>query len=281
MIKNTIKNHFNIIFIVVVYKNTTDIIGFLESLKNLQNCTFKVIIVNSFYNLYTEKKFKQISKTNKCDFMTVDNMGYGEGNNKGINYAKLKYKFDYLIVSNPDIQLIEFDYHNLFKFTSCVIAPQIITSKNKNQNPYYLFKLDLLEFIYYISFKYRIRLLRLLPILIHKLFRLVVNFFYSKSMRIYAAHGSFVIYHCNVLKLNDIKYNKKMFLFAEENYISELLRFNSISSYYTKSIKVKHHENGSVGYLENKIFDISRLSFIVYYNTIKAFKKTFKISKRD
>lgn len=99
----TIKN----IFVVVVYRNTLDIIDFLKSV-NDKVIDYKVIIVNNYFDNETKEQFEQIAKENNCDFINCENRGYGAGNNTGIRYAMKNYDFDFLTISNPDIIIQSF-----------------------------------------------------------------------------------------------------------------------------------------------------------------------------
>ena len=53
----TMKQYYEIIYVVLVYKNFNDILDFLNSVKNQKNK--KIIIVNSFYDEQTSKKLKK------------------------------------------------------------------------------------------------------------------------------------------------------------------------------------------------------------------------------
>ena len=90
---------YDFIFVVLVYRNTSDLIDFFASLKLERT---KVIVVNSFYDEESEKQFKQISEINHADFLSVPNKGYGAGNNRGVEYALKHYDFKYLVISNAD-----------------------------------------------------------------------------------------------------------------------------------------------------------------------------------
>ena len=93
---------YDFIFVVLVYRNTSDLIDYFASLKLERT---RVIVVNSFYDEESELKFKQIAESNHADFLSVPNNGYGTGNNRGVKYALDHYDFKYLVISNADVEI--------------------------------------------------------------------------------------------------------------------------------------------------------------------------------
>lgn len=93
---------YDFIFVVLVYRNTSDLVDFFASLKLERT---RVIVVNSFYDKESELQFKQIAESNHADFLSVPNKGYGAGNNRGVEYALKHYDFKYLVISNADVEI--------------------------------------------------------------------------------------------------------------------------------------------------------------------------------
>lgn len=259
------KKEYDVIFVLLTYKNHLDLINFFDSTKNIVNSTYKVVIVNSFYDTITSQNIQKIANEFDSDFVEVENKGYGTGNNYGINYVKNNYEFEYLVISNPDIIITKFDFSIIKSSSIDVVAPKILTLKKKNQNPYYACRHNLLEYIYYISFKSRLKFLRYFPIVINKIERILLNLMPSNDKKqIYACHGSFFIINKNVFdKINNLFY-EEMFLFAEENYIARLFYNKKIKIFYLQNIMVTHIEDGSIGKKTNT-YGFRRESFIKYY----------------
>ena len=97
-------NKFDFVFVVLTYRNTKDLSSFFI---NNTITDSKVIVVNSFYDESTEVEFQKISNENMADFINVENLGYGNGNNTGIEFAINNYEFKFLIISNPDVLIIK------------------------------------------------------------------------------------------------------------------------------------------------------------------------------
>ncbi|KMY51042.1 glycosyltransferase family 2 protein [Peribacillus loiseleuriae] len=263
------KQNFDFIFVVLTYRNTTDLKNLLNSIKDKVKDTYKIVVVNSYYNETSYNELYKIATENNCDFLNVENKGYGYGNNRGIEYVKSKYQFKYLIVSNPDIEITYLSLKELKGLEEYIIAPTIKTLSGKNQNPYYYSKIDLVEWLMYRSMLSEKPAYFYMGVVINKLYR-EISLFIDKCLsinkrKIYAAHGSFIIFGFNALSRLDTLYDEKMFLFCEENHLAQLALEKSIKTYMVPEIKVLHKEDGSVSYENKNILKYRKESFIVYY----------------
>lgn len=255
---------YDIVFVVLVYRNIDDLKGFF-----LSNCltNTKTIVVNSYYDDASEECFQRIAQDYDADFLSVPNKGYGAGNNRGIEYALLKYSFKYLVVSNADILIEHLDIENLNEMGDVIIAPKIINLKNKNQNPSSPFaphKLSMRLWRYIFEND-----LRFLSWGLFAWSRIKKSVFYLISpwhKRIFSAHGSFVIFPVNVLKELVPIYNEQMFLFVEEEHLGMLAAMKGIKTIYNPSIKIRHKEDGSVAVASINEFEKTKQSFLVYFN---------------
>jgi len=129
---------FDFVFVVLTYRNTVDLDSFIKYTRERVNDAYKIIVVNSFFDHESLDRLREIAVTNNCDFLNTENKGYGYGNNRGIDFARSHYKFKFLIVSNPDIEIQYMPtIDSLEEYSRCIIAPTIKTLTGKNQNPYY------------------------------------------------------------------------------------------------------------------------------------------------
>jgi hypothetical protein len=72
-----------------------------------------------------------------------------------------------------------------------------------------------------------------------------------ESCEVYAAHGSFIIFHRNYfLERND--FSHKPFLFGEEISVAENLRSSQLKAVYWPDLKIKHQEHQSTGRIPNR-----------------------------
>ncbi|KAA9013821.1 glycosyltransferase family 2 protein [Niallia endozanthoxylica] len=264
---------YDFIFIVLTYRNTKDLSDFIITTKNNVKNSYKIIVVNSYYDEESCKAFNRIANENECDFLNVENKGYGYGNNRGIEFAKKKYDFNYLIISNPDIEINSLSISDLVGTEDYIIAPKITTLNGKNQNPYYYSKIELFEWLIYFYYKSGNRLALYVSLILNKLYR-ELNLFIDwllrlKRRKIYAAHGSFLIIGHSALEKLGSLYDEKMFLFCEENHLARLANSKHVKTYMIPSISVLHKEDGSVGLEKNKSVNPAKESYIVYYENWK------------
>ena len=256
------------VFVVLVYRNTHDLKDFFESF-DVPNS--KIIIVNSFYDLESEQEFKHIADTHNADFLSVSNQGYGYGNNRGCEHALRHYDFRFLIISNPDIKIQRLSLSALQPVATSIVAPKITTLKGKNQNPLMPFSLGRLNRWKYLTFSSNRRFIFLLFCIWARLCRIAFfSFFFlfgKKYTQIYAAHGAFVIIPRSIVEQLHPIYNEEMFLFCEEEQLAQLAGKHRIKTVYLPAIKIVHKENGSMSFLSESTFELTRKSFMILYET--------------
>ena len=258
---------FDYIYIILTYRNVQDLKEFFLKF-NIANA--KVIVVNSFYDADSDLLFRAIARENGADFISVPNNGYGYGNNMGCRYALEHYQFQYLVISNPDIEIVSYlPLHELPN--DMIIAPDIVTLKNKRQNPYMVWHTALLDKWKYYAIKKNSRFLLYFLFAFNRIARECFLGYVKLSKKaqyfISSVHGSHVIIPYTVLlKLFPI-YNEQMFLFCEEEQMAKLAEKNNVKMVYMPAIKVKHKEDGSVRYLQDNSMEMLKKSYLVYYNT--------------
>lgn len=255
---------YDIVFVVLVYRNVDDLKDFFKS-NFLPNT--KTIVVNSFYDTVSECEFKRIAQDNDAAFLSVPNNGYGAGNNRGIEYALSNYSFKYLVVSNADVLIERLNVESLYKLGDVIIAPRIVNLNNKNQNPSAPFAPS---FIYLRIWKFIYeKNLRPLSWGMFAWSRIKKIFFYLISplhKRVFSAHGAFVIFPEAVLKQLVPIYNEQMFLFIEEEHLGMLAAQKGIKTMYSPTVVIRHKEDGSMNIASVNEFERKKQSFLAFYN---------------
>ena len=257
---------YDFIFIVLVYRNTKDLEEFFIH-QNTLNA--KVIVVNSFYDDETERKFRKIAKVNDADFISVPNKGYGFGNNRGCEYALRKYKFKYLIISNADIEIRKMDVSMLQGCEDSIVAPQLLNKNGRNQNPSNPFVsstiyLKLMHYVFANNKRYLLPFFSVVSRLKKIIFHLLCGIF--NRNKIFAPHGAFTIFSYRAIKKLFPVYDEDIFLFCEEPHLGNLARKNKIPVIYIPSIKIYHKEDGSMRLASIDVFEKTRKSFLIFYD---------------
>ena len=241
----------------------------------------KVIVVNSYYDDTSLNECRECATSNGADFLPIKNQGYGYGNNVGTKYAIDNYKFDYLILSNSDIQINEFSFFDKEIEDAEVIAPHTHLLDGKKQNPNIPWYFPWLIPLHYLAYKNDSRRMLALPHAISRfsreLFFLLSKFVRRDSYKIYSCHGSFIIFTQSAVKRLYPFFNEEMFLYNEELFLAEKCRLSKVPVYYCPKIDVLHLEGASSSKDKSIGFKHNKQSFMVLYDWLIANKKTLDI----
>lgn len=237
----------DIVFVVLTYINHEDLEDFLMSLSCVQG-TYGVVVVDSFHDEASSVKIENIAKGHGSDYIRIPNKGYSFGNNRGIEYALKNYRFEYLVVSNPDIQIEELRIEDLRQNTKAVIGASIVNLKGRKQNPVYIKKHELFQKMIYQGFKKDNKILLYAGILLNKVAKRVECGFKRtiSPVDVFQLHGSFIIFPYKVIEKLGTVFDEQIFLFAEESFLALRLEKEGIRSIYDPRIHVKHKEDGSM-----------------------------------
>lgn len=262
-------DHYRYIFVILVYRNTSDLEECLVSIKKkVASC--KSIIVNAYYDEQSFHEVERIASLYNCDFIGVENKGYSYGNNRGIEYAKSHYEFDFIVISNPDIIIEEFDDgHLLPDFKYDIVAPKIIAASGNAQNPAEVYRIPFSEYLIYKGYKYNIKSLLLCGIIISKAFRevlkLAMMLLNKHIYKIYCAHGSFLLLSKKVVEVLQPVYDENVFLFGEEGILAQKAKNNNLNTCFIDYISIYHKEDGSMKLSDLSINGEMKKSNIYYY----------------
>lgn len=244
------KEQVKYVFVILVYRNTSDLEECLDSIEK-KVTSYKTIVVNAYYDDASREVVSHIASSHDCDFINIENRGYSFGNNRGIDLATEKYDFQYVIISNPDIVVEQFDDTLLAKnFGYDVVAPRIIAASGRRQNPMAVRKNVLSEKLEYIGFKRKNNLLIYSGIFLSKFSR----WFHTKLAivrkktiyPIFEAHGSFVLLSKHAIEVLYPVYDENMFLFAEEGVLAAKATKMGLKTCYFDHIHIQHKEDGSM-----------------------------------
>lgn len=258
------------VFITLVYRNYGDIKDLCKSLKKHVKDSYKVIVVDAFYDDVTSEDVKNISAQYGCDYLSIENKGYGYGNNRGLDYALGTYSFKWAVICNPDTVLSSDISLNKLRKSSGIVAPNIIARNGKHQNPYWAYKNTFAERLIYLGYLKDNKPLMYCGVGINKVLRecfLIVNSISGKFSRIYACHGSFVILSKKFLDDSGFRYDEDMFLFYEEPYLAYVARNNGITTEFRREMVVRHKEDGSMDLAKISEYPYLKKSYVYFYET--------------
>lgn len=259
-------NKYKYVFVVLVYKNTDVLNGFFDSIKHLDS--YRVVVLDSFYDESTRDRCKKIAEENNSDFISIPNKGYGAGNNKGVEFVIANYMFDFLIISNSDIIVKTLQYVETFVDQELIIAPETIMLTGKKQNPSMVDFPGFMTIYYWLSRHGYLGERYFLVHLSHVLSRLgkIAVYLYSaftgkRTIRIFGAHGSFIIFTEKATRKLYPFFNDKMFLYNEETYLAYKAKKMNVPVVYCRDIIVNHLEGASCSGDFSKQFPFYKESF--------------------
>lgn len=235
--------------IALVYRNSQDLQCFIDNARQML-VSSRIVVIDSYYSEETSNEIKRIAELNDCDYLRVENRGYGAGNNAGISYALKTFSFKYLIVCNNDLKIDQFDDSKLTE--DSVYGPLITTLSGKHQNPLFSIRSRLSEKLLYKGFSTKNKLALFTGFAINKLLREINYLIFKHSDKkieaVHAIHGAFFIISSTLLKshFSDGRlFDENMFLYYEEAYMGVLFERIGIPVKLTKEISVTHFEDGS------------------------------------
>ena len=270
------KTKVDIVFVVLVYRNYQDLEEFISSVKTLKS-SYKIVIVNAYYDDDSRNKFSEIAELNNCVFLNIDNKGYSYGNNCGIEYVEKHFEYKYIVISNPDIIIKDFP-DDLERLEGDIIAPMTMTLSGKMQNPMIIKESLFAEKMIYRGLTKNNKFLFYLGIAKNKLSR---EFFLSihrlkrkSAYKIYAAHGAFVILSKHAVSvLGTRPYDEKMFLFAEEMVLAWKAKKATLETMYNPAVCVRHKVDGSIKMANLSVEKNMAAANIYYYETYRIKSK--------
>ena len=264
------KPFYKYIFIVLIYRNSGDLIALINSLVKMKLTSFKIVVIESFYDDSVHKDLLKLQKLYLFNLIVVENKGYSFGNNQGINYVVKNFSYEFLIVSNSDLIITKIDNidNHFLQFPNSILGPLIKTKKGKSQNPFIPFRIKFLLKLYYLGFANSNRFIHFASVLLNKLFRywfiLIMFISRKKTMKTYSLHGSFIVFPKSFIDLAVNVFDNNMFLYFEELHLSELSLKFGYSLFVSDLIKITHFEDGSS--LSNKsTFHIEKNSYCYFY----------------
>lgn len=233
------------------------------AIKRLDSIKIDVVVADNS----TVRKFIDGKESHNISIKQVplDNIGYLPAASKVIKQSLNSKQYDYIIISNVDVEL---DYHFFENLESLQddntigwIAPRIWTEEEgRDKNPKVINR-------YSKSKLEKIRLLYKFPILDY----IYTNTLYLKKkvrpqyseMDIYAGHGSFMIltkYFFEYYK----EINYPIFLFGEELFLAELNRKVGLRVRYIPDLKIIDNEHVSTSKMKKKSYYKYNLDSINY-----------------
>ena len=244
------------IIIVLNYNDSKNCINLYNQIKDYK-CLDEILFVDN----NSSEKLKSFRDEKTTILRLNTNKGYAHGNNEGIKYAIKKYKECNIIISNPDVEILEEDLKGLIREINnnkdvSVIGPTIIEDGTLNRGWRIPNGFDELKLSIPIYGKKR-----------NKILGYKDDHYQENLSKVEVVSGSFFIVKSNVMK--DIDYfDENTFLYYEENILSAKLKNNNYNVYVSNKYKAKHNHSKTVDKNINSVkkFKILKESQKYYVN---------------
>lgn len=233
--------------IIVNYNDAEDTKKYVNTISKYEIINRIVVVDNLSTTVGTFDKLKKLENEKVKVISSDKNGGYDYGNNFGIRYLQsINEKYDYIIISNPDIEITETAIKHCLEVIDNdkkigVIAPRMFDKENKpiRRSAWKMrtFGLDVIHST------------RLLEMIFYKILRsgeYSTKEYEKELLEVEAISGAFFIIRSNVLEEINLL-DENVFLFYEEDILAKKLKEKGYKTISLNSEKFIHFESQTIG----------------------------------
>ena len=261
--------------IIVNYNDVDDTIKYVETISNYNVINRIVVVDNLSTTIGAFENLKKLENEKVKVIQSEKNGGYDYGNNVGVKYLdSLGEKYDYIIVSNPDISVSEEAINKCLNILEndekiAVVAPRMFNKENKpiRRSSWKMrtFWLDVVHST------------RILELLFYKVLRggeYIEKDYQNELLEVEAISGAFFIIRNKTLREIDLL-DENVFLFYEEDILAKQLAEKGYKTISLNSEKFIHFESQTIGktfnyYKKMRQLFISKMYYHKTYNKINV-----------
>lgn len=266
--------------IIVNYNDVDDTIRFVGQISKYKNIDKIVVVDNMSTTIGAFETLKKLENDKVKVLRSDKNGGYDYGNNLGIKYLESQNeKYDYIIISNPDIEVTEKAISHCLDVLEenkdvAICAPRMFNKENKpiRRSSWKIrtFWLDVVHST------------RLLEVLFYKVLRggeYLEKDYEKEMLEVEAIAGAFFIIKYDILKKIGLL-DDKVFLFYEEDILAHKIKALGLKTISLNSEKFIHYESQTIGkslsyYRKMKQMYISKMYYHKTYNKINRIQAIF------
>ena len=233
--------------IIVNYNDAEDTKKYVNTISKYEIINRIVVVDNLSTTVGTFDKLKKLENEKVKVISSDKNGGYDYGNNFGVRYLQsINEKYDYIIISNPDIEITETAIKHCLEVIDSdkkigVIAPRMFDKENKpiRRSAWKMrtFGLDVIHST------------RLLEMIFYKILRsgeYSTKEYEKELLEVEAISGAFFIIRSNVLEEINLL-DENVFLFYEEDILAKKLKEKGYKTISLNSEKFIHFESQTIG----------------------------------
>ena len=261
--------------IIVNYNDVDDTIKYVETISNYNVINRIVVVDNLSTTIGAFENLKKLENEKVKVIQSEKNGGYDYGNNVGVKYLdSLGEKYDYIIVSNPDISVSEEAINKCLNILEndekiAVVAPRMFNKENKpiRRSSWKMrtFWLDVVHST------------RILELLFYRVLRggeYLEKDYQNELLEVEAISGAFFIIRNKTLREIGLL-DENVFLFYEEDILAKQLAEKGYKTISLNSEKFIHFESQTIGktfnyYKKMRQLFISKMYYHKTYNKINV-----------
>lgn len=242
--------------VILNYNDSDNTISMIEQIKDYKSLSSIVVVDNCSTDDSLEKLNSYVSE--KVVLLTSSkNKGYGAGNNIGLHYL-LRHSFDFVIISNPDIVVLE----------AAILKMQDVMKEQKQVSflgPVIMERGRMIRGWKFPS--YFVEVLGTIPFFqrfTKKFYCYPDSYYLDYITKVEAIHGSFFMARLDDFKKIDF-FDENVFLYYEENILGKKALTQHLSVYVDNEVFVTHALSMSVDKSLHKIKKYKILKQSMFY----------------
>ena len=264
--------------IIVNDNDEEDTIKYVNEIRKYETVDRVLVVDNLSTNIDSFKKLKGLENEKVKVISSDKNGGYAYGNNFGVKYlAKKNEDYDYIIISNPDIEIEEKAIKNCIEVLEknnniAIIAPRMFNRDNKPiRRSSWKIRTPFLDMIHST---------RALEIIFYKILR---NGEYSEKefeqelLKVEAISGAFFVIRKDIFEKIGL-FDENVFLFYEEDILAKKIKEIGYDIISLNTEKFIHYESQTIGktinyYNKMKQLYKSKMYYHKKYNNINKYQE--------
>ena len=265
--------------VILNYNSKEDTIKYVNTIKNYKVIDTIVVVDNNSTNQNEFYELEKLKDDNIFVIKSDKNGGYSYGNNYGLKFLdSLNENYDYVAISNPDVEVEEKAFEKCFKELKenekvAVSAPMMVDKNGihirrsswKIRKP----KIDMINST------------RLTEALFYKWFKkgeYSEEDFKNFKLEVECVSGAFFTIKFNVFKEIGF-FDENVFLFYEEDILAHKLQKLGLKEISINDVTFKHFESNTISKVFSYYNKISRFQIVIFtiLNYIRRFELLFEI----
>ncbi len=255
--------------IVLNYNDYNNTKKYVEAIKEY-NIIDKIVVVDNNSSDGNTENLKKINDDKIDVIFAAQNGGYAYGNNFGLKYLDEKYpnKYEYVIISNPDVSVEENSIKECINLLSknenvAIVAPRMKYINGTSRRSCWKRR----DFLVDIANSTRITEILFYPLF--KKGKYSKNDFNTKVLKVHAIAGSFFVVKHDIFK--QIGYfDENTFLFFEEDIIADKIKEAGYDICSLNYISFIHYDSQCIGKLMSAFKKVD-----ILFDSKKYYHKTY------